>query len=70
MTWVNDAQFWGDNVPAAMTAVASRHAFCVGVIGWLGSSLLPAANAGILPLPGSSTVPVDIAPALAWPVLS
>ncbi|MEV4988105.1 hypothetical protein [Pseudarthrobacter sp. LMD1-1-1.1] len=51
------------------TAAASRHAFCIGVIGWLGSSLLPAANAGILPLPGSSTVPVDIAPALAWPVL-
>ncbi|VXB08078.1 conserved membrane hypothetical protein [Arthrobacter sp. 8AJ] len=51
------------------TAEASRHAFCIGVIGWLGSSLLPAANAGILPLPGSWSVPVDIAPALAWPVL-
>lgn len=51
-----------------MSAAASRHALCTGVIGWMASSLLPAANAGILPLPGASPGPVDIAPALAWPV--
>ncbi|HKU02677.1 MAG TPA: hypothetical protein VJQ80_07705 [Arthrobacter sp.] len=51
-----------------MSAAASRHALWTGVIGWLASSLLPAANAGILPLPGASPGPVDIAPALAWPV--
>ncbi|MFF2344560.1 hypothetical protein [Pseudarthrobacter sp. NPDC058119] len=52
-----------------ISAAASRHALCTGVIGWMASSLLPAANAGILPLPGASSGPVDIAPALAWPVL-
>lgn len=50
-------------------AIASRHAFWTGLIGWLASSLLPAANAGILPLSPSGTAPVDILPAVAWPVL-
>ena len=50
-------------------ATASRHALCVGVIGWLVSSLLPAANAGILPVPGIPKAAVEILPALAWPVL-
>ncbi|MHC6230137.1 hypothetical protein ACX5I6_10665 [Arthrobacter sp. MMS24-T111] len=48
---------------------ASRHAFLVGLIGWLASSLVPAANAGIIPLPHSATIPAAILPALAWPVL-
>ena len=48
---------------------ASRHALCTGVIGWLASSLLPAANAGILPVPGTRNGTVEILPALAWPVL-
>jgi len=51
------------------TAAASRHAFLTGLIAWLGSSLLPAANAGILPLPTNAGVPMKIFPALAWPVL-
>ncbi|WP_457950908.1 hypothetical protein ACTAQI_10545 [Pseudarthrobacter sp. alpha12b] len=50
-------------------ALASRHAFLTGLIAWLGSSLLSAANAGILPVPGSPTASVDKFPALAWPVL-
>ncbi len=50
-------------------ASASRHAFLTGLIGWLASSLVPAANAGIIPLPHSAAAPVDILPALAWPVL-
>ncbi|TQJ41840.1 hypothetical protein FBY33_3959 [Arthrobacter sp. SLBN-112] len=50
-------------------ATASRHAFWVGLVGWLASSLLPAANAGILPISPGATVPVDIPSALAWPVL-
>ncbi|WP_052260404.1 hypothetical protein [Pseudarthrobacter phenanthrenivorans] len=50
-------------------AAASRHALCTGVIGWLASSLLPAANAGILPVPGTRNGTVEILPALAWPVL-
>lgn len=52
-----------------VSAAASRHAFCIGVLGWLGSSLLPAANAGILPVPETASRPVEILPALAWPVL-
>ena len=52
-----------------VSAAASRHAFCIGVLGWLGSSLLPAANAGILPVPETASGPVEILPALAWPVL-
>lgn len=52
-----------------MIASASRHALCTGVIGWLASSLLPAANAGILPVPGTRNGTVEILPALAWPVL-
>ncbi|MEW1810022.1 hypothetical protein AB0284_04875 [Pseudarthrobacter phenanthrenivorans] len=50
-------------------ASASRHALCTGVIGWLASSLLPAANAGILPVPETASRTVEILPALAWPVL-
>lgn len=55
----------------APAATAAQHAFWVGIIGWLASSLQPAANAGILPvpLPGSTARTVDILPALAWPVL-
>ena len=50
---------------------AAQHAYWVGFIGWLASSLQPAANAGILPVPsrGSTAGTVDILPALAWPVL-
>lgn len=55
----------GNNV----TTAVFRHAFCVGLIGWLASSLLPAANAGILPVPGTANRPVETLPALAWPVL-
>jgi hypothetical protein len=58
----------GNRTPAA---TAAQHALWVGVIGWLASSLHPAANAGILPLPPQ--VPAlgeaEIVPALAWPVL-
>lgn len=58
----------GSRTPAA---TAAQHAFWVGIIGWLASSLHPAANAGILPVPvpGSTPRTVDILPALAWPVL-
>ena len=52
-----------------VSAAVSRHAFCIGVLGWLGSSLLPAANAGILPVPETASRPVETLPALAWPVL-
>jgi len=50
-------------------AAAARHAFWVGFIGWMASSLLPAATAGILPVHGSAAVSADIVPSLAWPVL-
>lgn len=50
-------------------ASASRHAFLAGLVGWLASSLVPAANAGIIPLPHSAAIPAAILPALAWPVL-
>ncbi|MDQ0824831.1 hypothetical protein QFZ60_001004 [Arthrobacter sp. B2I5] len=50
-------------------AIASRHAFWVGLVGWLVSSLLPAANAGILPMSPTGTAPANIPTALAWPVL-
>jgi hypothetical protein len=55
----------------APAATAARHAFWVGFLGWLVSSLHPAANAGILrvSLPDSTAGSVDILPALAWPVL-
>ncbi|WP_461187409.1 hypothetical protein [Arthrobacter sp. Z4-13] len=56
----------------ASATTASQHAFWVGIMGWLVSSLQPAGNAGILPA-GSTTQPFtgpgDIIPALAWPVL-
>ncbi|MGN7147694.1 hypothetical protein ACTHQ6_01710 [Arthrobacter sp. SAFR-179] len=50
-------------------AQASRHAFWIGLVGWLASSLLPAANAGILPVSPGGTAPVDIPATLVWPVL-
>jgi hypothetical protein len=56
----------------ASAATAARHAFWVGFLGWLVSSLQPAGNSGILPV-GSTvqamTSPASIIPALAWPVL-
>lgn len=51
-----------------VAAAAARHALWVGIIGWMGSSLLPVTNAGILPVPGAANRPIEILPALAWPV--
>lgn len=50
---------------------AARHAYWVGIIGWLASSLQPAAHAGILHVPhqGTTANSTDILPALAWPVV-
>jgi hypothetical protein len=55
----------------ATPITAAQHAYWVGIIGWLASSLQPAANAGILraPFPNTTAGTVDILPALAWPVL-
>jgi hypothetical protein len=66
LRWVIRAPGGG---PTPVTA--AQHAYWVGFIGWLASSLQPAANAGILrvPSPGSTAGTVDILPALAWPVL-
>ncbi|MFP5313527.1 MAG: hypothetical protein ACLGH7_14175 [Actinomycetes bacterium] len=47
----------------------SRHAFWIGMVGWLASSLQPALKAGILPPAGNAMAPGDILAALAWPVL-
>jgi hypothetical protein len=56
----------------ASPATAARHAFWVGFLGWLVSSLQPAGNAGILPagsMTQALTDPGGIVPALTWPVL-
>ncbi|MFY9637088.1 MAG: hypothetical protein WAL27_20435, partial [Cellulosimicrobium cellulans] len=56
----------------ASAVSVSQHALWVGVLGWLASSLQSAANAGILPLTGTSPAlasPTGILAALAWPVL-
>lgn len=56
----------------ASATTASQHAFWVGIMGWLVSSLQPAGNAGILPASPTASPPADpgsIISALAWPVL-
>lgn len=65
---------WVVRTPGGGTSAVtvSQHALWVGVLGWLASSLQAAANAGILPLDGTSpalTSPAGILSALAWPVL-
>lgn len=50
---------------------AAKHALWIGVIGWLVSSLQPAAKAGLIPVSGLYQAPstVELLPVLAWPVL-
>ncbi|ACL40693.1 conserved hypothetical protein [Pseudarthrobacter chlorophenolicus A6] len=50
---------------------AAKHALWIGVIGWLVSSLQPAAKAGLIPVSDVSEAPsaVELLPVLAWPVL-
>ncbi|WP_235423563.1 hypothetical protein [Pseudarthrobacter chlorophenolicus] len=50
---------------------AAKHALWIGVIGWLVSSLQPAAKAGLIPVSDASEAPsaVELLPVLAWPVL-
>lgn len=66
LRWV----IWGPGSGSAATA--SQHAFWVGIMGWLASSLRPAGNAGILhvnPVSQPLISTAAIVPALAWPVL-
>ncbi|MBT2532165.1 hypothetical protein J7E83_08490 [Arthrobacter sp. ISL-48] len=65
---------WVISAPEGGTSkvTVSQHALWVGVIGWLGSSLQQASNAGILPVnAGSAAVatPGAILTVLAWPIL-
>ncbi|WP_457963172.1 hypothetical protein M1E17_17195 [Arthrobacter sp. D1-29] len=65
---------WVISAPDGGTSrvTVAQHALWVGVIGWLGSSLQPASNAGILPEnPGTAALasPGAILTALAWPIL-
>ena len=66
LRWV----IWGPGGGSAATA--SQHAFWVGIMGWLASSLQPAGNAGILYASPDSQPLIStaaIVPALAWPIL-
>ncbi|UZX05553.1 hypothetical protein F8G81_17400 [Arthrobacter sp. CDRTa11] len=65
---------WVISAPDGGTSrvTVAQHALWVGVIGWLGSSLQPASNAGILPVNAGTAAlasPGAILTALAWPIL-
>ncbi len=66
LRWV----IWQPDNPGS-AGTAAKHALWIGVIGWLVSSLQPAAKAGLIPVSGLSQAPsgVDLLPILAWPVL-
>ncbi|SCB78434.1 hypothetical protein GA0061083_0710 [Pseudarthrobacter enclensis] len=66
LRWV----IWHPHHPGS-AAVAAKHALWVGIIGWLVSSLQPAAKAGMIPVPGSRAAlsTPELLTALAWPVL-